>query len=396
MSAPSQTAGAREYLLRLRTLAFAAGAAGAAASLAGLFLDADQFFQSYLFAYVAWAGVPVGALGFLLLHLLTGGRWGFAIRRFLEAAAGSIPVMAILFIPVIFGMRRLYVWSRPDAVAGDLALAHKAAYLDPAFWIARTALYFVIWTVLAYASVRLLDRYDGDPASVRPRAFRVLGGLGLAFFGLAATFASVDWIMSLDPHWFSTMFGVLTGVGWILSAIALSIVLGERLLRFPPLSRVFGTDQFNDMGNFLLTFVMLWAYMSFSQFLIIWSGNIPEEIPWYVHRTGGGWQMAAVALLAFHFAVPFLVLLSRAAKRRPNLLAKVALGVFLMRFVDVFWVVKPNFRPEGFAVHWMDVALPVALGGIFLGVLFDRLAARPIAPRHDPRVDEEAEEASHG
>lgn len=377
----------RESLARLRNIALGVGILAALVSLLGLFMDRAQFFQSYLEGYMLWVGVPLGCLAVLLIHHLSGGRWGFVVRRFLEAGSRTLLPMAILFIPLIFGMRDLYEWTRPEVLATDEILQKKEIYLNVPFFLVRAGIYFIVWVVLSFLAGRLTSRLDEGVDENLARRFRVIAALGLILYGLTVTFASIDWVMSLTPHWFSTIFGPVTGVGQVLSGLAMTVLLASWLRRHKPLSGFLQANQSNDLGNLMLTFVMLWAYMAFSQYLIIWSGNVREEVPWYVDRMGGGWQLMALGLITLHFGVPFLFLLSRRVKRDLSILAKLGFGILVMRFVDIFWIIKPTFTHGGFTIHWLDITLPVALGGIWLAFMARELAARSIVAPHDTRVE---------
>src|SRR4051794_9897721 len=320
-----------------------AGAIGAVLSLAGAFFDLQQFLQSYLMAYMLCLGVTLGCLALGMIHQLSGGAWGVLIRRPIGAATRTLPVMTLLFLPIALGVTRLYVWTNADLVAHDEVLQHKHLYLNPPFWLARAAFYFLVWNALAYfLNAWSLRQDQGDRDQRIARRMQLLSGGGLVAYGFTITFASFDWMMSLEPHWFSTIYGVLIMGGQGLSALAFLIVVLVWLSRRAPLDRIVVASHFHDLGNLMLAFVMLWAYFSFSQYLIIWSGNLPAEIAWYMHRLETGWRVVGIALIAGHFAAPFVVLLSRHVKRHPNLLLRVAVGVLLMRLVDLFWLVAPE------------------------------------------------------
>ncbi len=387
----SGTASIRSDFGRIQKRALTVGLVASAAVLAGAFTDSTQFFRSYLFAYFFWLGLSLGSFAIVMLHHITGGSWGFAIRRVLEAGMRTLPLMALAFVPILLAVGTLYPWAAHDAAAHDELLAHKAPYLNVPFFIGRAAVYFVLWIGIAWILLRYSAKQDrtGDPGPAR-RA-RTLAGPGLAVYGLTMTFAAVDWAMSLEPHWFSTMYGVIFIVGQALSTLAFSIVVAAWLQKRPPFSRFLSTGHFHDLGNLMFAFVMLWAYVSFSQYLIIWSGNIAEETPWYLHRTGHGWEALAIALLVFHFAVPFLLLLSRKSKRNSQILATIALGLLAMRFVDLYWFIGPAFHREGLAVHWMDFVTPVALGGLWLAWFIRQLKGRPLISLQDSALERKLE-----
>src|SRR4051812_37886510 len=365
-----------------------AGAAGAVISAIGWFLNATQFFQSYLMAYMFVLGLTLGCLALGMVHQLSGGAWGVVIRRPIGAATRVLPVMTLLFLPIVLGMRQLYPWTDAALVARDEALQHKHLYLNTPFFLIRAAIYFLTWNTLAYFlnAWSLEQDQTADPRLAR--RMQMLSGGGLLAYGLTITFASFDWMMSLEPHWFSTIYGVLIMGGQGLSALAFLIVVLVWLSRRAPLDRIVVPAHFHDLGNLMLAFVMLWAYFSFSQYLIIWAGNLPAEIAWYVHRLQTGWRPVGVALIAGHFAAPFIVLLSRHVKRHPGLLLRVAVFVLAVRLIDLFWLIAPEFHDHGIVVSWLDFVLPLTLGAIWVGCFIWQLRGRPILPLHDPEFDE--------
>jgi hypothetical protein len=371
----------------LQKRAIAVGAAASVAAIAGAVADPLQFYRSYLVAWLFWLGIGLGSLGIVMLHRMTGGSWGFAIRRLLEAGMRTLPLLAVLFVPIAIGMTRLYPWTDEAAVARDPILQHKAVFLNPTFFLARTAIYFVVWMGSAALMLRLSTRGDrtGDPR--HDRRARAWSGPLVAVYGVSMTLAAVDWAMSLEPHWFSTMYGVIFVVGQALSTLAFALVASSWLQRREPFRRWLSADHFHDLGNLTFAFLLLWAYATFSQFLIVWSGDVGEETPWYLARTRGGWQVVALALVLLHFALPFLLLLWRRIKRDTNILPKVALLLIAMRLVDVFWLVGPAFHPEGLSIHWLDLALPVAIGGFWLAFFVHQLKGRPLLSLQDAHLE---------
>jgi hypothetical protein len=356
--------------------------------LGGAFIDRAQFFQSYLFAYLFWIGIPTAGIALVGLHHLVGGGWGFAIQRILEAAARTLPLMILLFLPFAFGMSDLFIWARPEVLAGDALLRHKAPYLNvPFFWV-RAAGYFAVWGFFTFQLTRWSYKMDESGQTAPLNSIAKASGPALLFYVLTATFASFDWAMSLDPHWFSTIFGFYFVIGQTLLTLSFAIIVVRKLAAVQPLAAMVRAKHFHDLGNLMLAFIALWAYISFSQFLIIWSGNLPEELPWYLHRTRGGWQYLAIFVALFHFVVPFSILLSRRSKRNIETLARVAYGMIIMRLVDLYWIIKPNFHPEQISLHWLDVAAPLAVGGLWAAYFLHQLRARPVLPVHDPRVKE--------
>jgi len=364
------------------------GAVGAVLSLAGGFFDTTRFLQSYLMAYMLWLGVTLGCLALGMVHQLSGGAWGVVIRRPIGAASRVLPLMTVLFLPIALGMNRMYPWTDAALVARDEALQHKQLYLNTPFFLIRAAIYFLAWNALSYFlnAWSLEQDRTGNPRLAR--RMQMLSAGGLLAYGFTITFASFDWLMSLEPHWFSTIYGVLILGGQGLSALAFLIIVLAWLSRRPPLDRIVAPSHFHDLGNLLLAFVMLWAYFSFSQYLIIWSGNLPVEIAWYLHRLQTGWRPVAVALIVFHFMAPFVVLLSRNVKRQPQMLVRVAIGILIVRLVDLFWLIAPEFRQNGIGVSWLDLVVPLTFGAIWGACFIYQLRGRAILPLHDPEFDE--------
>jgi len=367
----------------LRQRSLIVGVAGLAAAGIGAFLNPGQFFHSYLLAFLFWLAAALGGLALSMLHHMTGGGWGVVLRRIFEAAARTLPWMALLFVPIAFGMKHLYPWTDTAMVAADHILSEKAAFLNTPFFLARAGIYFAIWCGLAFALSRWSAEQDrnADPA-IGVRMQRASAG-GLVIYVLSMTFASIDWAMSMEPHWFSTMYGFLFVIGQAIMGLSVAILAARRLSAEAPMNGVFHTGHFHDFGKLLFAFSMVWAYFSFSQFLIIWSANLPEEIPWYQHRLDHGWEYLAIALVAVHFVVPFAVLLSRKTKRNAAVLARMAMWMIAARALDLFFLIGPEAYPNGLAVSWVDLAAIVGLGGIWVSLFTANLKSRPLLPVHD-------------
>ncbi len=372
-------------LERMQRTALVIGLAATAVCGLGAYADQDQVLHSYLLAFLYWMGIALGCTAVLMLHHLVGGGWGVIIRRFLESAARTLPLMALFVLPILFGTARLYEWAGP-AAESDALLKSKSAYLNVPAFRGRTLLYFAVWLALAYFLNRWSREQDQSGAPAILRRLRVLSAPGLILYGLTVSFAAVDWVMSLEPHWFSTIYGMLFMAGQGLAAFAFAIAMTMLMFNEPPLSELLTKTRLRDLGNLTLAFVMLWAYLAFSQFLIIWSGNLPEEISWYRTRLRGGWAVVAVFLLVFHFVLPFLLLLSRDVKHRIRLLGILAFAILAVRFLDLFWLIEPAGRSAGLYVHWLDVALPTAMGGIWISVFISQLRRMPLVPINDPIV----------
>lgn len=373
---------------RLQTLGLIAGGLGLALSVLGFFLSRDYFFRGYLVGWVYWTGLSLGCLALAMVGHLSGGDWAVVIRRVLEAASRVLPVQLILFIPLAFGLPQLYEWARPEEVNGDHILQAKQAYLNPSFFYGRQAGYFLIWMALAFSLSRLSRRQDetGDVALLG--RMRVISAPGLILYCLTVTFASVDWLMSLQPHWFSTIYGFYLIASQALLAFAFLIVIALFLSRGEPMAGIYQSRHFHDWGKFLFAFVMIWAYFSYSQWLITWAGNLPEEISFFLPRVRGSFGWIALLIVLFHFTVPFALLLSRDLKRNARLLAVVALGLMFMRWVELFWQVEPAFHERHAAFSWLYLAAPLFIGGVWLFFFARTLKTRPLLPIHDPYLAE--------
>lgn len=372
---------------RSQKLGLIVGAVGLLICALGAVIDTEQFFRSYLFAFVLWIGLAIGSFGLYMLHHMVGGAWGFIVRRLLSAAIRTFPLLALLFIPLVFGMETLYPWTRPEAAANHF-LHHKALYLNVPFFLGRAVLYFAIWIGFGFVVFRLVKRQEETGELALIRKMQNISAVGILMLVLTVTFSSIDWVMSIEPEWFSTMFGVIQIIGYVLTALSFATIMLIKLSESQPLKDFVRPQIFHDLGNLLFGFTLFWAYVSFSQYLIIWSGNIAEETPWYLHRTTGGWEFIAYFLLLFAFAIPFLLLLSRRNKRDTNFLKKMAMWVLFVRAVELFWFTAPTFHQAGFHLHWLDIAAPLGIGGIWYWFYIYNLKQRPLLFLTDPRMRE--------
>ena len=360
---------------------------GALALFAALgFRDPVQFFRSYLFAFVFWLGLPLGCTAIRLIHNLVSGTWGFPLRRPLESATKTLPLMALLVLPILFRLPVLYSWADPSKVAEDSLLQYKHAYLNVPFFIVRTAIYFSIWIFVTSRINKWSREQDETGEAGLTQRIKNLSAPSLLIFGLTVTFAAIDWVMSLEPHWTSTIFGMIFMVSEVLAAMSLLTVTVIRLSKEKSLNGMVKPKLLNDYGNLLLVFTMLWAYLSFSQFLIIWGANLRDEVPWYVTRARGGWAGVAITLIIFHFAVPFLLLLTRFVKRRAEMLRSVAALLLVMSMVDIFWLITPAFNHDGPLFHPTDWLAILGIGGLWLWRYASELQGRPLLPLNDPRL----------
>lgn len=380
-------------LPRSQRTAWIVAAAGTIACVLGAIFNWDQFVRSYLWAWWFWTGIAIGSLQVLMMYQLVGGAWGYVTQRIFEAAARTLAPMFVLMIPLIPGIWKLYSYADPQKVARDGGLAHKAPYLNAPFILIRLGIYIAIFLVIAWLMTRWSDEQDRteDYKFLRLRA--AISGPGIILCSLAVTFFTVDWFMALEPDFHSTMYPGFHLVGQVLTAFALSIIVLRYLERREPMAGIISPEDYHDLGNLLLTFVVLWAYVQLAQLIIMFSGNLPKEVSWYLHRTRGEWAWIALFLAVFHFFFPFFALLSRRSKLQSRRLAFLAALVLIVHLVDNYWNVEPAFHPTGIFFSWLDAAAPVAVGGIWVALLLRQLAARPVLPAHDPRIEEALEKA---
>jgi len=379
---------------------------GVASLILAIFKDTrEQFFHSYLLGFMLWLGVTLGSMAILMIQHMTGGKWGMVIRRQLEAAVRCLPLMAILFIPIIVGMPYLYSgdgqrhgWLNAvpkDGHLYDLSQEYMTRSGTPQFlflngFIARAIVYFAFWLIIAYFLNRWSREQDSPPVVNPAPRFRRIAAPGLILYAFTISFAVIDWVMSLSPPWISTIYGFIFIVGELLSAICVMVIVETILSKYEPTSELLKPKEVHDHGKLMLTFVMLWAYFSFSQLLIIWAGNLPPEIRFFTRRLYSGWQAVALMLVIFHFAVPFLLLLSRSFKREARTLVWLASWLLFMRFVDLFWYIEPNFN-QTLAWRWgylLDIVVPVAIGGFWFAMFWRNLRSRPLLPAYDMHAQE--------
>ena len=368
---------------RLRSRAMIAAGVGVVAMIAAAFLDTENFYQGYLVGFMFWSGVSLGCLALMMIHHLSGGQWGLVTRRIWEAAAQTTPVMLLAFLVLVPGLPYLYQWAQPELVASDPILQHKAPFLNTPFWVGRTVVYFAIWSGMAWLLAKWSREQDANPSAELDARFGKLSGPGLVVYGLTTSLASIDWMMSVDPHWFSTIYGFVMMAGHGLVALAFTVLMLSILAAEAPMAGIVQPKHVHDLGKLMFAFVMLYAYLTFSQFLITWSANLPEEIPWYIRRLSGGWQYLMLALFALHFALPFLIMLSAELKQNLKRLTWIAGLLFVMRFFDTVFQVEPQFH-EVFTIHWTDIVTLVGLGGVWFAAFTHFLKGRPVLPVHDP------------
>jgi hypothetical protein len=347
----------------------------------------DEFYRAYLLGFMCWLGVALGSMAILMIRHLTGGGWGTVIRRILGAAMRTLPLLFVLFIPIFFGIHRLYIWAQPfDNIADTHLREHlkqiTQTYLTVNGFIARAVFYFVVWNVLSFLLSMWSKQTDTPGAPDNSGRFKAVSGPGLILYGFTISFAAIDWVMSLDPSWISTIFGLIILIGEVLSAMCFAVVVERILFNYKPMSDMLKPDFVHDHGKWMLAFLMVWAYFNFSQWLIIWAGNLPSEITFYLRRIDGGWGSIGLFLVVFGFAVPFAMLLSRPFKRNIRRLVWLAVWIMLIRYLDLFWIIEPNFS-KTITLTLADIVVPIAIGGIWLWYFFRNLGALPLLPAYD-------------
>ena len=379
---------------RFRSLALGVGGIATIAWAVGTYFNPEQGLRSWLLGFIFWAGIAIGGLGILMLQYLTGGAWGIAIRRIVEAAARTMPLIAVLFIPLAIGVYTHAFMEFTHLPPDDHAMEARGVFMAPWFWIVRSFIYFALWGLMIY----LLNKWSvaQDKTTDLASSERLteicsrFSGPTMVIYALVVTFAVVDWVMMLDPHWFSTIWGLLFVAGWALSCFAFAIIVLVYLSDKAPMDGVVTNRHFHDLGKLMLDLVMVWAYFNFSQFLIIWSGNLPEETGWFLTRMKGGWGYIGVGLIIFHFAFPFLILLQQDFKKRAKQLATLGVFILVMRLIDMFYQIAPTPRVTAgiengaFIVSWLDFVGPLAVGGIWVWYFIGTFISRPIVPVKDP------------
>ena len=391
---------------RFRAMAMVVGAVCSIIAIIWAFLDVRLFLQGWIVGYMFWLGLTLGSLALLMLQYTTSGNWGILGRRFWEAATKTLPFMFLLWLPLVFGMKYVYPWVNmsPDELVKD----RHDLWLNPKLFIVRGCVYFAIWMFWAWRLQGWSRREErGEATPQRFISIQNFSGAGIVVYALTITFASVDWVMSLNPMWWSTVWGMLFMVGECLTTFAFTIFCLARFAQTEPLKPVVKTEHYHDYGKLMFTFVVLWAYLSFSQWIVIWQGNITEEIRWYLDRVHGHWKIVATLLIFFHFVLPFAIMLSRNLKRQPRKLVRMAIWILIVRIVDLFWLVQPSFGHPSVVVHGQQLApigLPVvlmnivnvlAIGGIWLSIFWWQLSKRSLLPVYDSHFMEMLE-SKHG
>ncbi len=375
----------RDDLGRVLRPALAIGIVLSVISIVGAFFSPGDFFRSYLMGYLFWLGLALGSLAIVMMQYLTAGAWGIMTRRTFESATRTLPLLALLFIPIAFGLPTLYDWAHPNLVQHEYVLRHRAGYMNPTMFVIRAIIYFAIWILFAY----FLNRWSAqqDEHGGLEKRLAAISAPGLILYVFTVTFSSVDWAESLANDWYSTIWGFLFVANQALTAFAFIILAMVLLSKREPLAGRFRAAHLHDLGKLLLTFVMLWAYFAFSQLVIIWSGNLTDEIPWFLRRLATTWGWLGVALILFKFIVPFLLLLSRSLKRNGTALCTVVGITIVMCFVDLMWVVTPSYYQKGLRLHWLNFSVPLAIGGLWIATFLWQLRKRPLLPVRAPALE---------
>ncbi len=381
-------------MARWQSIALGIGGIGLIIWIFGYMTDPENALRGWLLGFIFWAGIAIGGLGILLLQYVTGGAWGIVIRRVAEACARTIPFVALLFVPIGLGVYQIYEWANlPD----DPFVKWRGIYMEPGWWAARAILIFVLFSAMAY----ILSNWGAkqDASGDYEESAKWLGkatafsGVAIVIYVLIVTFASVDWMMTLEPHWFSTMWGFLFTAGWALSCFCFSVAILAFLSDKAPMNRVLGKRHFHDIGKLMLALVMVWAYFNFSQYLIIWSGNLTEETPYFLTRSKGGWGAMGLMLIVLHFAFPFVILLMQDFKRKAKWLAGLAVFILVMRLIDMYYIIGPSPKIGDLKKHLLevpfrlspwDIVAPIAVGGIWIALFIWQYRRRPIVPLNDP------------
>lgn len=374
----------REDLSKWQNIALGIGVVFLLLTVIQFFISQDQFFRSWMIGFLFALGAGLGSLALLMLQYMTGGGWGMLVRRQLEAGSRTLPYLTILFLPILFGLSHLYEWTDLAKVSHNAVLKEKSGYLNVTWWVVRAIVVFAIWNIYSFVLNRLSAREEatGDLAVSK----RLMGwsAIGLLIYVLTLSSAAVDWIMSMNATWFSTIFGLILLATQGLTIVSTVIITTTLLMRKPPLDAIVTKRHLHDLGKLLFMFTLFWTYVSFSQLLIIWAGNLPEEITWYVDRMNGGWGFVATLLLFFQWMLPFLILLSQDVKKNPKTIRFMAIWIIVIRLVDMIWLIEPNFHSQHIFVSWSDVTAPLGFGALWVGIYLQQLKRRPLLAANAP------------
>lgn len=394
MATTSTTPASVTGVARWQMPALIVGVLGVIGAVIGFVTNQQEFFRAWVAPFVFWFLIAAGALAVLCLQYVTGGEWGVLIRRPLGAAARTLPLFLLFGLPIVFGLPVIYEWANHDKVAHDLLLQKKQLWLNPMGWGIRALVYIILMTFWAWRLRVLSNEFAKTRSPYTELSRRKWAASGILVMVMVLTFTSVDWVMSLEPKWYSSMFGIAFTVGAGLSAFAFVTFFLTTISRTQAMIDILKPNHFRDLGNLMLAFTMLWAYTNFSQFLLIWYGNIKEETPYYIKRMHGGWGVLAAILIVFHFFLPFFMLLMRRIKDRPSTIAIVTVILLVMRFIDIYWLVTPAHHPEHFYFSWITIAAFLGIGGLWLAAFIWQLKGQTIIPIHETWVEEAIREGA--
>jgi hypothetical protein len=377
---------------RIRNLAGLAGTCALVACAATWIIlvawhpqDAAAFYKGYLFAWLFFLAMSLGAMTAVMVDHLVGGEWGAFVRRFGEAAANVLPLMFVLFVPILIGLRRIYPWADPNN--HNAVVVHKQGYLNPGLFIARYVVYFAIWITTAWLLRRFSLQRDRAPGPRAEHSLRVVSAAGLVAYFVTMSLAAVDWIMSLEPQWYSTIFGLIVCVGQAVVGLAMLIIMLDLMSTEPPFATRVQPRHFNDLATLLITAVILWAYHAFSQLLVTWMGNVQGEITWYVKRSFGPWRVMAGLLMFMGFLAPFLLLLQRGIKKRGKMMRWICCGLLVMQLLNIYWMIAPSGNEPYPELDWLNgltsVVALVGIGGPWIAAFLWLLDGPPLMPLVD-------------
>jgi len=379
---------------RAGTIALVIGLVGLVVSCIAFFTDSARFYHAYLTAFVFWLSIALAGLFFTMLHILSASRWSVVLRKISEALAMQLPWMAIAFVPVVLGMHDLYHWTHEEAVASDHLLQGKAGYLNVSFFLIRAVVYFALWALVAWKLSSYSSAQDRQQDHNQIAPLRRWSAIGMLLFAGTVTFAAFDWLMSLQPHWFSTIYGVYVFGGLFLGGVCAIVLICWFLRSGRALSEQITVEHYHDLGKLMFAFVIFWTYIGFSQYFLIWYGNIPEETYWFLSRWEGGWKPVSLVLLFGHFVLPFVILIFQNVKRNIILLGSVGIWLLVMHWVDLYWLVYPSYQSEFEGIGWIELAPMLCLGGLFFWLFWQRLASRPLIPINDPWLTDSIDSTS--
>jgi hypothetical protein len=366
----------------LGKIALVIGIVGLLLSIFGYFSDSKQFYFSYLTAFTFWVSLGLGGLFFTMLHHISGARWSTVLLRISQAAMSVLPIMIIFFIPIFFGIKELYDWSHPEIVADSSVLQGKSGYLNISFFTIRALVYFIIWGVLSFF-INKYSRFQ-DEGKTTTKQLRIVSAPGMFLFAFTISFAAFDWLMSLDPHWFSTMFGAYNFGGSFVIILAFLIIMANYLKSNGTLNTEIGHAHFSDLGKLFFGFIVFWAYLGGAQYFFIWYANIPEETVWFLDRWKGSWKTVSQLLIFGHFLLPFVTLIFFNTKRNRKILVFFAFWIFFFHYVDIYWLIAPTLHHESAHISWMDLTTFIGIGGVFIALFWRSFTAKAIIPVNDP------------